>query len=256
MRAVIVDGHQRLVRLMVPPLSQSPGPLVIALHGWGEDADRFATLTRIEEQAASVGATVAIPRAHHGSWQIDPGGADAALIDVLRAEVPRWACVDVSRIDLLGFSQGAALAIADACARPNGLAAVATVAVEFQLGCRRPLSLLAFHGRLDHAGPFEDGAVGASLPGVAVTGTWANMATWAHLDRCDATPSRHHPTPSVVQATWVGCAPGVGLELYVERHAGHSWPGADPSRSIEATDTTIDATALALDFFAAHPSRP
>ena len=88
--------------------------------------------------------------------------------------------------------------------------------------------------------PFEDGAVGASLPGVAVTGTWANMATWAHLDRCDATPSRHHPTPSVVQATWVGCAPGVGLELYVERHAGR-WNGDAPAPLLPPE--VVDATS-------------
>jgi polyhydroxybutyrate depolymerase len=252
--AIEVDGRERHFLLAVPPRSASPGPLVIALHGWAQDAAAFATLTGIASAGVARGAVVALPSALANSWQLDPAGADVAFVDALRASLPREVCIDERRIDLLGFSQGAALAIIDACSHPTQVAALATVAVEFQLGCRRPVSLLAFHGQLDRAVPFADGATGTSLGGVAVSGTWENMARWATLDGCDPRPIRRRAGPSTSRALWVRCRPGIGLELYAEHQAGHSWPGAAPSRSIEPTDDDISATALSLSFFATHRS--
>ena len=252
--AIEVDGRKRHFLLAVPPRSGAPGPLVIALHGWAQDATTFATLTGIASAAIARGAVVALPTAQAKSWQLDSAGADVAFVDALRTSLPREVCIDERRIDLLGFSQGAALAIIDACSHPNRVAALATVAVEFQLGCRQPVSLLAFHGQLDRAVPFVDGATGTSLGGVAVSGTWENMARWATLDRCDPRPIRRRAGPSTSRALWVSCRPGIGLELYVEHQAGHSWPGAAPSRSIEPTDDDISATALSLNFFATHRS--
>lgn len=251
-----VDGVTRHYLLVVPPHSRHPGPLVIALHGWGEDAESFASLTRIERAAEHRGVTVVIPSARHGSWQLDPLREDVAFVDALRTVIPRETCVDEHRIDVLGFSQGAALAIVDACSHPRGIAAIATVAVEFQLGCRRPLSLLAFHGMLDRAVPFANGAIGASLPGIAVTGTWANMARWAALDRCAPRPRRTPLAAHTTKAVWSHCAAGTGLELIVEKDAGHSWPGAAPARSVEPTDDAISATDLSLAFFSTHRGAP
>ena len=65
----------------------------------------------------------------------------------------------------VGFSAGAAFTIVYACARPTLITAIATVAVEFQLGCTRPMSIMAFHGTDDPLVPYRNGAMGSRSPG-------------------------------------------------------------------------------------------
>jgi poly(3-hydroxybutyrate) depolymerase len=47
------------------------------------------------------------------------------------------------------------------------------------------MPILAFHGGpKDPEVPYQNGAVGLSLPGVKVRGTQLNMGDWARLDTC------------------------------------------------------------------------
>lgn len=83
-------------------------------------------------------------------------------------QITRTYCVDQRRIYASGFSAGAAFAILYSCARQGRVAAIATAAVEYQLGCRSPMPVLAFHGTADPSVPYRNGAIGISLPGVPV----------------------------------------------------------------------------------------
>jgi polyhydroxybutyrate depolymerase len=150
-----------------------------------------------------------------------------------------------------GYSAGAAFTIFYACAHQGLLAGIATVAVEFQLGCTQPLSILAFHGTADPAVPYTDGAVGLSLPGVHVRGTELNMGDWARLDGCRVTPDTRRLASEVTREIWPRCTAGHAVALYRIEGGGHSWPGADPSKGGAGfTTQQLSADQQILAFFA------
>jgi polyhydroxybutyrate depolymerase len=228
-----------------------PTPLVLLFHGYGSDGRSFAALTRMPAEAARRGVIVVTPDGPNHTWQLSGTGTDAAFVDAIVATLAQTVCVDLHRVYAAGFSQGAAFAIFYSCARPGRIAALATVAVDFQLGCKQPVPYLAFHGTADPAVPYDNGAIGVSLPG-KVRGTLLNMSDWARLDTCAPLPITKVVGTEVTLRTWPACTDGTAVELYTIIKGSHTWPGADPKASPLYTTQEIDATALMLEFFTVH----
>jgi polyhydroxybutyrate depolymerase len=251
---IAIGGVSHGYLLSVPKgyAGDRPTPLVLLFQGFGEDDRAIATLTRMPAQAERRGVMVATPDGPDHTWQFSGNGSDAAYIDALVARVEDAMCVDLHRVYVAGYSAGAAFAILYACARPGRIAAVATVAVDFVLGCTLRLPILAFHGTDDPAVPYRNGAIGVSLPGVKVRGTLLNMGDWARLDGCGPDPSTETVGTEVKHTTWPRCTDGTSVQLYTIEHGGHTWPGADPKSNPTFTTRQIDATALMLSFFAQH----
>jgi polyhydroxybutyrate depolymerase len=228
-----------------------PAPLILLFYGFDSDPAQFSALTHLPSRGSTDGFLVAVPHTPglESEWQFSGHGSDADFIDGLVGSLERRYCVDQSAIFAAGFSAGAAFTIAYACAHETQIAAIVTVAVEFQLGCTRPMSILAFHGTDDPLVPYQNGAIGLSLPGIKVRGTQLNMGDWARLDHCRMTFSRRALGSQVVRQQWDGCARGTSVTLYTVVGGGHSWPGADPSKAIGLTTQQISATTLALAFF-------
>ena len=90
---------------------------------------------------------MASPDGTDHTWQVDAHGTDAAFVAALIAHLEAARCVDEQRIYLAGFSAGAAFTLVYSCQHESQVAAMATVAVEFQLGCIPPHPADAFHGR-------------------------------------------------------------------------------------------------------------
>jgi len=229
-----------------------PAALVLLFYGFASDPARFSSLTGLPARGGRAGDIVVVPHTGPGEpqWQLSGRGTDAAFVSAVIGRVERRYCVDRRAVYAAGFSAGAAFTIEYACAHPGTMAAIATVAVEFQLGCTRPLSILAFHGTADPLVPYRNGAVGASLPGVAVRGTELNMSDWARLDHCRAPARRRRIGSEVERQQWSHCAPGTTVILYTVLGGGHTWPGADPTGGVGLTTDQISATDLALSFFA------
>jgi polyhydroxybutyrate depolymerase len=245
-----VDGSY----LLSVPRSYRPGhpaPLILLFYGFDSDPARFTALTGLPARGAAQGDLVAVPHIQPGEseWQFSGTGTDAAFVDAVVTSVEATYCVDRAAVVAAGFSAGAAFTIAYACTHQRQIAAIATVAVEFQLGCTRPLPILAFHGTDDPLVPYQNGAIGLSLPGIRVRGTELNMGDWARLDRCAPTPIRSVIGTQVVRQTWRHCARGTAVVLYTILGGGHSWPGADPAQAIGLTTGQVDATATMLRFF-------
>ncbi len=252
-RQVTTGGavHPYLLSVPADYSPSRPAPLVLLFHGYGSDGRSMATLTRMPAQGSDRGVVVVAPDGPDHTWQLSGTGRDAAFVDAIVATVTQSLCIDLHRVYAAGFSQGAAFAIFYSCARPDRIAALATVAVDFQLGCKEPVPYLAFHGTADPAVPYGNGQIGASLPG-KVRGTLLNLGDWAELDRCAPTPVTRAIGREIVVRTWTRCAAGTTVQLYTIVNGSHTWPGADPKASPLYTTREIDATALMLDFFAAH----
>jgi polyhydroxybutyrate depolymerase len=228
-----------------------PTPIILLFYGFGSDPAQFAALTRLPSWGATVGYLVVVPHTQgaESEWDLSAHGADAKFVDKEVASVEATYCVDRSAVFAAGFSAGAAFAIVYSCARESSIAALATVAVEFQLGCTRPMSILAFHGTEDPLVPYQNGAIGLSLPGVKVRGTERNMGDWARLDHCRSDPRRSRPGSQVIRQQWVGCVRNTSVVLYKIIGGGHSWPGADPKQALGLTTQQVSATSQVLSFF-------
>ena len=212
----------------------------------------MSTQTGLPELARAAGDVVITPDGGGGTWQIDAHGSDATFVDAVVDKVAQSTCVDLNRVGAAGFSAGAAFAILYSCARPSMIAVVATVAVDFQLGCTKPMSILAFHGTKDPAVPFQDGAIGLSLPGVKVRGTELNLGDWARLDGCQPPPETRSIGTEVTRQSWAGCQSDTEVVLYRIEGGGHTWPGADPASGIGLTTQQVSATNQIVAFLARH----
>ena len=251
---ITVDGVSRNYRLAVPKnvRSRGPVPLVLLVHGFSSDPERFSSLTRLPARGAADGFLVATPQGTGGQWQLDAHGSDAAFLDALVDELTATYCVDLRAVHAAGMSLGSAFGLLYSCARQDEIASFVAVTVEFQLGCTAPMSILAFHGTEDPLVPYQDGKIGASLPG-PVRGTELNMADWAELGGCRPQPRTRRIGSEVVRSTWTGCRGETDVVLYTVEGGGHTWPGADPERQVTHTTEQVDATAEALTFFRHHP---
>ncbi|MGH9018399.1 MAG: alpha/beta hydrolase family esterase, partial [Acidimicrobiales bacterium] len=230
-----------------------PAPLILLFYGFASDPAQFSSLTDLPARGAAAGFLVAVPHTQPGEteFQFSGTGTDAAFVDAVVGSLESTYCVATHAVFAAGFSAGAAFTIAYSCKHESQVAAIVTVAVEFQLGCTSPLSILAFHGTEDPLVPYQNGAVGLSLPGVKVRGTELNMGDWARLDRCRGAARRTVIGTQVVRQQWTRCTPGARVVLYTVLGGGHDWPGADPARGVGLTTRQVSATSEALAFFAA-----
>jgi len=228
-----------------------PSALILAFYGFGSDPAQFAALTKLPERGSTDGYLVVVPHTQgsESEWQLNARGTDAAFVDGVVNFVETTYCIDRGSVFAAGFSAGAAFTIIYSCARQSRVTAIATVAVEFQLGCTRPMPILAFHGTADPLVPFRNGAIGLSLPGIKVRGTQLNMGDWARLDRCRVAARRRRIGSQVILQQWDRCRRATAVALYTVVGGGHSWPGADSKDALGLTTQQVNATAEMLSFF-------
>jgi polyhydroxybutyrate depolymerase len=242
---IAVAGRARSYRLNVPAGTDGPRPLILLFHGSGSDAAVMSTYTGLPARAAARGYLVVTPDAVNHNWQVSlptANTADLQLASALVASVSARFCVDPTRVYAAGFSLGSEFAAIAACAPGPPMAAIGLVSAEFLLKpCGRPVPVIAFHGTADPAVPYQNGAVGLSLPGIKVRGVENNLGDWAALDGCGAAPSLDTPVAGVARRIWPSCAAGDAVVLYTVLGGGHAWPGPP-----------LDATGRILAFFAAH----
>jgi len=159
-------GHARTLRykLFVPSgHGDGPLPLLVMLHGGGQDADDFALGTGMNELAQEAGCLVAYPEqstdanwsrcwnwfddAHHRRGQGEP----ALIAGVVRKVMAEHA-VDRTRVYVAGLSAGGAMAVILGRTYPDVFAAV---------GCH---SGLAHGSATDHYGAMVAMRDGAAAP--------------------------------------------------------------------------------------------
>lgn len=254
-------GVERIYRLGVPA-DYDPEvavPLVVNLHGSGSDAIQASTYGDVPRRAAAQGIITVAPQAIAGQWELAGEGADGDFITGLVDDLETRYCIDRNRVHLIGMSLGAWKAAATACSFGGRFASAALVTVEVFPGDCDPLPVVAFHGTADPVVAYGEGGGTVdeeSTPNAGVSGTQDNIARWAESGGCEAEPEVEQIGDDVEHWAYPGCDDGVDVELYTIDGGGHTWPGSEiiigPP---EWTTDTIDATDLALLWFATHPRR-
>jgi polyhydroxybutyrate depolymerase len=151
------------------------------------------------------------------SWQTRPGelgDRDVAFFDATLAWLDERGCVDRSRVFVLGYSNGAALAYVLACQRHDAVAGVAIAAG--RLGCQPPAAtpIVMSHGIGDRTIGYEQ-AIESSK-------------AWATANRCAA------PPPAGVRGCVQGRSCGAAPVTLCTHGGGHEY------------DSTFTRTAVDL----------
>jgi polyhydroxybutyrate depolymerase len=245
--------------LTVPPTYKKnrPAPLIFLFHGDGDNPADFSAKTNFPAQGARAGDLVVVPQNQgpEAGFQYSGRGTDATFVNSLINALMRSYCLNQRAVFTSGFSSGAAFAILYACAHQSQIRAIATVAVDYQLGCTRPEPLLALHGTADPAVTYQNNTVESQLPGIkleahSVKGTVRNMADWVKLDRCQPkTPTVTRIGSQVSRSQWLSCAPGTSVTFYTISGGGHEWPGAKVTTGVGFTTQQISANTLIINFF-------
>ncbi|PJJ72493.1 polyhydroxybutyrate depolymerase [Diaminobutyricimonas aerilata] len=267
-----VDGIERSARVTSPAADDADRlPVVIALHGAGQNAARFDELTRFPDAVAERRFVLVTPSGTGANgltlgWnagaccQAAEGDVDdIAFLEDLVARVARDHPIDSERVYLAGFSNGGMLAYRAACERGERIAAIAVVAGSQVVDeCPAPsaMAVYAMHGTADPTVPYDGGEpVRPPYPGAPL---WENRSVaeslgfWAERDLCAGAPAATVDGP-VTRQVWPGCR----IVLDTVRGGEHTWFGAPGSREAGREPAgTPSATARILDFFELDPADP
>jgi polyhydroxybutyrate depolymerase len=255
--------------------SGSDQGLVVALHGRGSSADEMRTVTQLDRHAAEAGLAVVYPDALDGGWGDDTfpsptrpiGDEDVVFLDALVRGLRADPRIDDEPIGVVGFSNGASMALRFASEHPDDVRAVVSIAGQLPRDpAIRPsdrVPLLEVYGTADPVRPYDVGVQETPARG-----------------RGDPTPTL--PTPDTV-AAFVGAGRDAsgdaaqvvvtdldstdGTRVRAERWAdrdgtvavlqsiiggAHTWPSSSGEvtggENFGTTSREIDASAEAIAF--------
>lgn len=249
-------------------------PLLILLHGSGEDGKIIEEMTQMDIVAERHHMIVAYPDGTRSilgkisaDWnsgeccgyaarkQIDDMSFLRGIIDDLASK----RIINTRRIYVAGFSSGAELAFRAGCEMSDRVSAIAVVSGSIALGhCQPPhsVSLLAIQGTADDEVPFDDDLPDSlDSPG----GSWAEGATpsvryWSALEGC--TSRQESRVSAHVQRTdFTGCRDS-RVELYTIAGGVHGWPDSDLKAGVVQPDGTpmheLSASETIAEFLLQH----
>lgn len=279
MPSLVHDGLDRTYLLHAPSNVTERGrmPLFITLHGSGGSGRHMMKLTGFDALADARGFVVCYPDAYQRSWNdgrrlenvpamaqnIDDVGFVSALIGAIAEQLP----IDLSRVYLVGASNGGMMSLYYACRCAARIAAVgavmATVADLWGRSLRPalPVPAVLIHGTHDPILPYDGGFVtfqGETF-GRAVS-VQETARLWASHNDCD-------PIPAVADLT----KPDADMRVYSETYGnrcngseviavtveggGHTWPGGPQYLAewiIGNTCRSFDASRYIVDFLLRH----
>jgi poly(3-hydroxybutyrate) depolymerase len=212
-------------------------PLVVALHfatGSGAAMERGTGLTGAAQRD---GFDIAYPTATSSDRWWRP--RDLPKLRRTIAAIERTACIDRSRVYLVGWSNGGSAAVRAACELPRTVAAVVlfAAAVNAARSCTpaRTPSLLEIHGTADPLWPYPRAR--------------AFVAAWARANRC-GTPTTTRVGRRGTRLRWTGCKDRATFEHLRVKGARHIELFSD----LRAAG--IDPDGTAWRFLAAHRLSP
>ncbi len=258
---------------------QIPLPVVLDLHGYSEPASIQALVSALGAYGDAHHFITLTPQTTGPVplWNTDLKGKDVAFLGALLDRAEQTLCIDTSRVYVTGYSNGAFMTSAMACAFSSRIAAVAPVAgIQEISGCSfaRPVPVVAFHGTADEFVPYNGGVGSAALKlpapdgsgkrlgqlgaGKLKLGPGAPQATtaWAKRNGCNTKPTAKAIAADVTLISYA-CPPDATVELYRVTGGGHAWPGSPVDRSLSKVvghvTFSISANAIMWAFFQAHP---
>jgi polyhydroxybutyrate depolymerase len=254
---VATSEGPRQVFLHAPRGASKRRPLVIALHGAGQNGAKFADDTGYSRLADREDFIVAYPSAAgpNAFWNMSgqvPGGTnDVEAIERSLDQLEASVCVDRARVFVTGVSNGGGMAARLGCELSERLAGIAAVAGGYKAlpPCRpaRPLPVLEIHGTGDQVVPYR----GQPPDYRGSVARW--LAQWRRIDHCRGLADRMVPEDGVTEIAWRHCAAGTRVEHVRLDGEAHDWPGGPTTQPAAGQ---FAATWRTWQFFRSLPRRP
>ncbi len=166
------SGQTRSYILRLPATYNNTTPyrLVFGFHwvgGTANDVDSGGTdgynwsyygLRRLADNAGGTTIFVA-PQGNNNGWA-NPNGQDVTFVDDMLSQFEAGLCIDTTQIFSSGFSYGASMTYALACARASVFRAVAVYSGANLSGCSggtQPIAYIGLHGIRDNVLPIANG---------------------------------------------------------------------------------------------------
>ena len=247
----------RIYRVHVPP-APPPGrmPLVLALHGYSDNASNFEAGAGLDALADTAGFVVAYPEGSsmprmwnaggpYEAWSghMDDVGFIRDLVDTLVARYP----IDRGRVYATGHSNGAYMVYRLAHELTSMLSAIAPVAgSEYSVPYLPPSARIAsvhLHALDDTTVRFGGGSVG----GVAVLPVVDVLERWRRWQGCAQVPDTLLNTGGGLGLRWRSPSGQGDVALYTTTTGGHMWQ--------RATMGGLEFPDLIWSFFRSIPRR-
>lgn len=250
--------------------------LVVALHGRGSSVDEMRAVTELDRYAAEEGLAVVYPETLDDGWGDDTfptparptGDEDVRFLDDLITALRSDPRIDDGPVGVVGFSNGASMALRYATQRPDQVRAAVAVAGELPrdpaIRPTRPVPLLEVYGTGDPIRSYDAGiagdpgrAPGDPTPTLSAPDTVAAFVAVTPRARHEG-PAASDPDPGdgtqVETERWIGDG-GTVVVFRSVVDGGHTWPSAHaPSTGGDRygpvsrdLDAGADAIAFVLD---------
>jgi polyhydroxybutyrate depolymerase len=174
LQTMTIEGAERKYHVHVPPSynGKTPMPMVLLLHGHGQDGKTIAHHTRFNEMSDREGFIAVYPDARSWAgrdewraWDTDngliPPGSNADDVAFMRGIIDRTESdykIDPKRIYMAGLSNGGMMSFRAAGDLSDKLAAIAVVSGAMsgtEPSPKHPLSVMNIHGTEDGIVPYE-----------------------------------------------------------------------------------------------------
>lgn len=245
--SIVINGQKRTYQAYVPKGLAPGAPLVLAMHGSGENgtAMRIETGYAFERLADKRGFAVVYPNGQNGHWntcEIDreadqPGVDDVGFLTALADKFIAEIGTDRNRVFGVGLSEGGYMVIRLALEAPRfrALASVeANLPVPEDFQCKpvtqRAASVILIHGTKDRLVPFEGGEGSLILGLFKNPKVLSSRATAQYFVDLDAIVGGPVTTRSISadgfgieQSIWSNGS-GAEVELIAIDGGGHAFP--------------------------------
>jgi polyhydroxybutyrate depolymerase len=256
--SLATDSGQRTAIVHRPAGLRAGMPLVVVLHGAFGSGEHTRAATGWDALADREGFMVAYPNGHGRTWNAGKccGPAfnhkvdDVEYLHRLTQHLAQTEGVDRERVYAVGMSNGAMMAYAWACRRPEDLAGIGPVAGAMVSDCqpKSPVNVVAVHGTADRNVPISGGVGPRSVTRYNYPSLASSLTPFVNADRCTPAPKRNDRAP--LHVSTFNCVSGDGVTVAVIDGLGHEWPGARPSDPVrklirdKVSSAPLDATTF------------
>jgi poly(3-hydroxybutyrate) depolymerase len=221
-------------------------PLVLVLHGLGETAAQAEALTNFDHYADTDGFVVAYPQAlatnlDKSAWNAGTASGPTQCCAAATADDVTWLAglpraisrrvpIDLRRVYLAGFSNGAMMAWTEACERPNVFAAAEVVSGALLVPCNKTVVhvLDAHDPTNDCIVPYHGGYTCGGKPTALLPTKFPNSEYESHLVAPGSVVqfislTTNHTWPESILDTGSDSPPDPPVTPYPEHAAEFGW---------------------------------